>query len=176
MWIKKHSFTGFLPTSYLWWNWRVYHRAKQKLYLIHFSADYVKPTYAHQGLKIVTKNYRWSSSDMLVNHSTQVLAYEIMRFDTVYSRSNAFDLKLDWTDWYRLIGLDIQNLAKIVYINSNQSIFRLKRSSQHMCVAIRDLLHKLSQIVSTNFRGSGCGSVGRAVASDTRGLRFKSSH
>ena len=24
--------------------------------------------------------------------------------------------------------------------------------------------------------GSGCGSVGRAVASDTRGLRFKSSH
>ena len=24
--------------------------------------------------------------------------------------------------------------------------------------------------------GSGCGSVGRAVASETRGLRFKSSH
>ena len=26
------------------------------------------------------------------------------------------------------------------------------------------------------FRGSGCGSVGRAVASDTRGPRFESSH
>ena len=25
-------------------------------------------------------------------------------------------------------------------------------------------------------RGSGCGSVGRVVASDTRGLRFESSH
>ena len=25
-------------------------------------------------------------------------------------------------------------------------------------------------------RGSGCGSVGRAVASDTRGLQFDSSH
>ena len=28
----------------------------------------------------------------------------------------------------------------------------------------------------TNYLGSGCGSVGRAVASDTRDLRFKSRH
>ena len=27
-----------------------------------------------------------------------------------------------------------------------------------------------------NFKGSGCGSVGRAVASDTRGPKFESSH
>ena len=28
----------------------------------------------------------------------------------------------------------------------------------------------------TFIEGSGCGSVGRAVTSDTRGVRFKSSH
>ena len=36
---------------------------------------------------------------------------------------------------------------------------------------IRKCLDKLSKVC-----GSGCGSVGRAVASDTRGPQFKSSH
>ena len=31
-------------------------------------------------------------------------------------------------------------------------------------------------IFCKNNLGSGCGSVGRAVASDTRGLQFESSH
>ena len=30
--------------------------------------------------------------------------------------------------------------------------------------------------VKLDFLGSGCGSVGRAVASNTRGLRFESGH
>ena len=37
---------------------------------------------------------------------------------------------------------------------------------------------KMNQFIhqTVNNKGSGCGSVSRAVASDTRGLWFKSSH
>ena len=34
----------------------------------------------------------------------------------------------------------------------------------------------MDSIKKTKFGGSGCGSVGRAVASDTRGRQFESSH
>ena len=35
---------------------------------------------------------------------------------------------------------------------------------------------KLQRFLKTLFEASGCGSVGRAVAFDTRGLQFDSSH
>ena len=42
-----------------------------------------------------------------------------------------------------------------------------KEALYHLAVYLRN---------GTNILGSGCGSVGRAVASDTRGSRFESSH
>ena len=37
-------------------------------------------------------------------------------------------------------------------------------------------IYFISSTTSKSEEGSGCGSVGRAVASNTKGLRFESSH
>ena len=48
----------------------------------------------------------------------------------------------------------------------------------HVARELKDRFNLIggSNNVKTTNVGSGCGSVGRAVASDTRGLRFESSH
>ena len=51
-------------------------------------------------------------------------------------------------------------------------------STSRFIGSIRLEFFKRKRIATTcgKFIGSGCGSVGRAVATNTRGLRFKSSH
>ena len=56
------------------------------------------------------------------------------------------------------------------------SDFKLKFLTRHLlniCDRLKALLMTLSVLTLV---GSGCGSVGRAVISDTRGLQFESSH
>ena len=52
-------------------------------------------------------------------------------------------------------------------VGSDQSEYKQKKQQHNV---------EEENVGKNNFKGSGCGSVGRAVASDTRGPWFESSH
>ena len=60
----------------------------------------------------------------------------------------------------------------------NKRLFTWMWKTFYQCLAgtIGEGLVTLLSVTFVDYLGSGCGSVGRAVASDARGLWFESSH
>ena len=71
-------------------------------------------------------------------------------------------------------------VANVIFVRSEKfSLSPLAARKKLFCkISLTAAAAALSLFCLSNFGvlGSGCGSVGRAVASDTRGLRFESSH
>ena len=73
-----------------------------------------------------------------------------------------------WPDW-----AIFQSSCQQIFLWNNPNIWQLLGYWQKSFIGKTIEANLLINVI---FKGSGCGSVGRAVASDTRGLRFESSH
>ena len=61
-------------------------------------------------------------------------------------------------------------------MDGDQDLGTIPPMGKLIAVDMKQSPGKTNQLSIACFKGSGCGSVGRAVASDNKGPRFKSSH
>ena len=105
----------------------------------------------------------------ILSHNTLTQIYDGLKlnYDGFYEcfMSDRLDVSVTLLSWCNFWG----NLGHTVLTKINIS---LKKILSWLCCLISTYYSQKEQPM----KGSGCGSVGRAVASDTRGLQFESSH
>ena len=89
--------------------------------------------------------------------------------------------KVSRTYYTGMIGTEKSELAELVFLetygswilsDSSNSVYSYEYHPKYEYPEAKDFVRMQEYYEA----GSGCGSVGRADASDTRGLRFESSH